>query len=114
MNTTTNPVPGTPENPIVLNFHSDPGHGWLECTAGLLRSLGIAHKVTPYSYRGEGYTVYLEEDCDAPLLLQALRAKGTCFRVNELDQARGDSFVRRLPRYMPQLDDMPLTTTAEA
>jgi len=48
---------------------SDPGHSWLEVSLDELDELGIAQKITAWSYR-KGTNVYLEEDCDAPLFLQ--------------------------------------------
>ncbi len=51
-------------------FHSDSGHGWLAVKRKELRDLGIEDKVSPYSY-AKGNTVYLEEDCDAPLYINA-------------------------------------------
>ena len=43
------------------NYHTDPGHGWIEVPIEELHRL----KITPsaYSYR-KGETAYLEEDCD--------------------------------------------------
>lgn len=78
---------------LTLNFHSDAGHGWLAAPRVLLSELGILARVTPYSYQ-RGGTVYLEEDCDAGLLLQALRDRGTPFKVNELPQRRDVSAIR--------------------
>lgn len=60
--------------PLKLKFHSDAGHGWLAVKRELLNLLGIADKVTSYSYQ-RGQSVYLEEDCDASLLIKALDAR---------------------------------------
>lgn len=49
-------------------FHSDGGHGWLAVKRSELVSLGIADKVSGYSYQ-KGDTVYLEEDCDLTLFM---------------------------------------------
>ena len=56
-------------------YHEDPGHGWIEVPMQELYALGIAAKITPYSYRN-GETAFLEEDDDADTLLKALRAQG--------------------------------------
>lgn len=54
-------------------FISDPGHGWLLVPLAELVALGIANKITPYSYIDrEGAWCALEEDCD---VLKFLRAK---------------------------------------
>jgi hypothetical protein len=44
-------------------FYSDSGHGWLAVKRAELVELGIADKITPFSYQ-KGNTVYLEEDDD--------------------------------------------------
>ena len=41
----------------------DPGHGWLKVPRKELHELGIADRITPYSYQ-RGEWVYLEEDGD--------------------------------------------------
>ena len=56
-------------------LHTDPGHGWLEVPMTELRRLGIAWSISSCSYR-HGDTAYLEEDCDAPRFVEALRAQG--------------------------------------
>jgi len=55
-------------------FHSDAGHGWLAAKRQDLKDLGILGRITNYSYQ-RGKTVYLEEDCDAPLFLKAYERK---------------------------------------
>ena len=52
----------------------DSGHAWLAVKAGELVSLGIQDKISSYSYV-KGSTVYLEEDCDAGLFINAYRAR---------------------------------------
>lgn len=51
-------------------FYNDPGHGWLAVPVIELIALGIAGKISAFSYR-KGDTAYLEEDCDAGVFLQA-------------------------------------------
>jgi hypothetical protein len=63
-------------------IHSDPGHAWLEVPMGMIHRLGIADKISSCSYR-KGDTVYLEEDCDAPLFTQALKSAGVPFMLRE-------------------------------
>lgn len=50
---------------------SDPGHGWIKVPKKLLVGLGIADKITPYSYM-RGDFAYLEEDCDAGTFMKAM------------------------------------------
>jgi len=47
-------------------FHNDPGHGWLEVGRDEIKGLAISG----YSYQ-QGDRVYLEEDGDLALFLQA-------------------------------------------
>jgi len=52
----------------------DAQHAWLAVKAGELMSLQIQDKISTYS-RVKGDTVYLEEDCDAGLFINAYRAR---------------------------------------
>lgn len=54
---------------IVL--HEDPGHAWLEVPLSLLVELGIAGKISSYSYIC-GTSAYLEEDCDLSVFCNAV------------------------------------------
>jgi hypothetical protein len=78
-------------------FHSDAGHGWLEVRKRELEDLGLADKVSSYSYvRGD--KVYLEEDCDASLFINALDGKGVKPSIIYAAQET-ESFIRSLRRY---------------
>lgn len=62
---------------LVLNWFADPGHAWLRVEVSELIQLGIADKVSRYSYVGRnGQYAYLEEDCDAGLYIQARNPEG--------------------------------------
>jgi hypothetical protein len=65
-----------------VKFYSDPGHGWGAVKRKVLTDLGIAHKITPYSYQ-KGDTVYLEEDCDLSELVTTLATKGIVIQYEE-------------------------------
>lgn len=56
---------------LKIKFYSDPGHGWAAVKRQLLEDLGIADKISTFSYQ-KGKTVYLEEDSDLPKFLTAL------------------------------------------
>jgi hypothetical protein len=58
----------------VHTFYNDPGHGWLAVKVADLFLLGIAHKISTYSYM-RGLTAYLEEDCDAGIYIEAHKQK---------------------------------------
>ena len=55
-------------------FHEDAGHGWLQVPVSQLSILGIANKVTGYSYQNLD-TAYLEEDLDYTIFTNAWEAK---------------------------------------
>lgn len=56
-------------------FIQDPGHGWLEVPLREIEKLGIAEKISGYSYI-HGNNAYLEEDCDFSVFLDAKQAAG--------------------------------------
>jgi hypothetical protein len=56
-------------------FHQDAGHGWLAVKRKELANLGILDKISSCSYQ-KGKTVYLEEDCDFSIFVEAMKAKG--------------------------------------
>jgi hypothetical protein len=58
------------KHPTTFVFHHDPGHGWVAVKRSFLHTLGIADRITSYSYQ-RGATVYLEEDCDASTFEEA-------------------------------------------
>jgi hypothetical protein len=55
-----------------FRYITDPGHGWVEVPFSLIKKLGIAEKVSTYSYVCGTY-VYLEEDCDAAVFVDAYK-----------------------------------------
>ena len=65
---------------IKRNFHEDPGHGWLAVPYSELLDLGIANEISPYSYFHKG-TVYLEEDCDAGIYIDAIKVNGDTIKL---------------------------------
>lgn len=57
--------------PTRFTFIRDPGHGWLRVPHEVIRSMGFkASRFSRYSYVDDDY-MYLEEDCDAGIFLQA-------------------------------------------
>jgi hypothetical protein len=55
--------------------YADPGHSWVKVKFTELLDLNIHQNITPYSYTRNGH-VYLEEDLDAGVLIDALSDKG--------------------------------------
>ena len=62
--------------------YSDAGHAWGKVKRQVLVNLGIAHKISSYSYQYKD-NVYLEEDCDLPLLHDALLKSDTNIKFVE-------------------------------
>ena len=60
---------------LTLKIYSDPGHGWVRVSMGLLHGLKIADQISTYSYRRDDYA-YLEEDGDLGLFLAAAKIAG--------------------------------------
>ena len=65
-----------------LNMYSDSGHAWLKVSKKMLIELGIANKISTYSYQRGSYA-YLEEDCDFPLFAKAYKAINKTLEVIE-------------------------------
>jgi hypothetical protein len=84
---------------LQLNFHTDPGHGWLEVPRTLAVALHIIPRISHYSYRShDGDTLYLEEDCDAAVFVEAAKAQGFVIKTVERNSPSADSFIRSLRR----------------
>jgi hypothetical protein len=85
-------------NKLDYYFYSDPGHGWLHVKLDELKELGIADKISGYSYI-RGNDVYLEEDCDMATFMNAMEAKGLQIQLAYINERENDSFIRSLRRY---------------
>ena len=82
-----------------LDYYSDPAHGWYRTRREALAKFGVAEQVSTCSYE-RGEYVYLEEDCDGPLLIRAAEAAGIAVKVVEHKPAQGDSSIRNMDRYI--------------
>ena len=81
-----------------LTFYADPGHAWVKVPHHMIRDLGIGSKISRFSYMDRDHA-YLEEDCDAALLIEKLRDQGVEVTFSEVYQEV--STIRdRLPRYV--------------
>lgn len=86
---------------IELTWHSDPGHAWLEVDREMLDRLGLAERISSYSYEGAlGSKVYLEEDVDAGILIRELLRLGYTLGYTDKSSAH-KSWVRNLNRFKP-------------
>lgn len=84
---------------LELKFYSDPGHGWIKVEKRLLVQLGIEDKISEYSYVKGDYA-YLEEDCDASVLLLELKVKGIEYQIEEIVSPVHDSPIRNYQPYL--------------
>jgi len=84
---------------MVLNYYRDPGHGWIKVPRQLLLDLRIHDKISRFSYEsGDGMNVFLEEDCDASLLIEALKARGIDYKFKSFHTNK-QSKIRSYPDY---------------
>lgn len=88
---------------LTLSFHTDPSHGWLAVDRATARKiLGKSYRrISPFSYQDRYGMLYLEEDCDAGLLLNACKEQGIDVAINNLPQCNGDIFIRSLRSFKP-------------
>jgi len=81
---------------MTYTYIVDSGHGWLKVPHSELRTLGIADKISLYSYSNGSYA-YLEEDCDAGVFIDA---KGGMNEVPfRTDYHDGPCYVREYNSY---------------
>lgn len=85
-----------------ITFHCDRSHGWGEVPLELINRLGIAGKISRYSYT-KLPNAYLEEDCDLGIFIDAMKAKGETITFKE-KFTNHDSPVRTYLRFPTQGD----------
>ncbi len=83
----------------VYKFYHDAGHGWLAVPIEEVRELNV--KISQYSYI-KGETVYLEEDCDAPLFMKAYKEKMGEELLSEYVYHDGKSIIRHYSQRIPE------------
>jgi hypothetical protein len=82
---------------FTVTVYSDAGHAWAKVKRQVLINLGIANKITRYSYQFKD-NVYLEEDCDLYLLHQTLDAQDVRLKYVEKHTDKS-SKIRSYERY---------------
>ena len=85
----------------VYRLIHDARHGWLEVRLHDLGGLGLFDKITGCSYMStDRQTIYLEEDYDAQLFIEAKKSAsdGRDMQIWH-DAVNGDSFVQELEHY---------------
>ena len=91
----------TMTRPLTLHFYEDPGHGWLKVQVKLLEELQLVDKISHYSYL-LGQHAYLEEDCDAGRLIEALKQNGRTYKVAP-HYCKNESAIRNYPRFSTEM-----------
>jgi hypothetical protein len=84
---------------ITVQIFEDPGHGWARVPKQRLQRLGIADRISTYSYQN-GANAFLEEDCDLGVLITALRDRGHEIRFRTHHTNRS-SKIRSFDTYRP-------------
>jgi len=79
-------------------FYYDPSHAWLKVPIEDVGKYNIKD-ISTYSYQ-DGSFCFLEEDCDAPLYINAVREAGHHLTITEREDTIG---IRNLPRYGGEL-----------
>ena len=82
---------------ISIKVFADPGHAWARFPKAKLVQLGIADKISTYSYKN-GANAFLEEDCDLSVLVVAFRDRGYEIKFNE-SHANKQSKIRNYSTY---------------
>lgn len=91
---------------VVKFIHSDPGHAWLAVKTRELSELGVADKISQFSFV-KGKTTYLEEDADMPIYVNAQNERGVTVEIRQ-----GRVWPQKCPvRYFAKYE-APVTATA--
>ena len=79
-------------------FFSDPAHGWCRVPVKWLHRLGIADRISCFSYVRKDF-VYVEEDSDLDTFCIAMAAAGYYVDFNEQPPANRSSKIRSYDRW---------------
>ena len=82
---------------FTITIYSDPAHAWGKVKRQVLINLGIADKISHYSYQYKD-NVYLEEDCDLRVLHDTLIKLDTNIKFVEKCSNKS-SRIRSYDRY---------------
>lgn len=82
---------------FTVTVYSDPAHAWAKVKKQVLINLGIADKISRYSYQYKD-NAYLEEDVDLYLLHQTLDDQGVRLKYVEKHTDK-QSRIRSYERY---------------
>ena len=84
-----------------FNFYADPGHAWLQVKRDELKQLDIEQSISRYSYQ-QNDDVFLEEDCDAGLFIEALKKQGHTIKFIE-NHTNHQSRIRGFDSFRPSV-----------
>ncbi len=97
---------------VVKFFHSDAGHGWLAVKTRELVDLGVADKITAFSYT-KGKSSYLEEDVDMSTYINAQKDRGVDVEIRQGKRWDKKSPIRAFPSFQaPVTEQAPAVETA--
>ena len=82
---------------VTNKFYYDASHGWLAVKFKAIQELGLADKISKHSYI-KGATIYLEEDVDMPLYIDAQKDRGITVNAVSIDHGKR-SIVRNYNIY---------------
>lgn len=85
----------------MYHCYSDFGHAWIKVPKTHLVSLGIAEKISKYSYV-QGDTAYLEEDWDAMQFMDAMEKQNPSWKLEDHlieHHSKNNSEIRNFQRY---------------
>lgn len=97
------PPPKTVKRTLV--FVADPGHGWLEVPNEDIKALGIARRISSYSYMTTRAS-FLEEDLDYGVFMEAAKAKGWDIKTKTRHVDR-PAPLRNYSSYKPEWIEFP-------
>lgn len=84
---------------LTLNYYTDPSHGWLAVDRADLARLDLTNHISRYSYQ-QNDKVYLEEDLDMMLFMEAAKDKGWQVTM-KYQYTDTDSRIRTLQHFQP-------------
>lgn len=82
-------------------YIQDFGHGWVRVPRQEIERLGIEKDISVFSYQ-KGRNVFLEEDCDMQILVDARAAEGKETKFAPYQNKSRSSRIRNYENYRPE------------
>lgn len=89
-----------------INYIQDPGHGWFSVSRKDIATLGIADKISAFSFI-DSTRVYLEEDGDASIFIKSAEKAGWKLTIKQ-SHTNKQSYVRSKAGYCKMFFDHPI------